>query len=231
MARYDPDAQRRTETARARPRLRPSARVMTTPTPSSVWGRLLATGRRRAAASGSPRWSNGLCARVIRAAPVSGAPTPLGAIAERQRRTWPAACGSPACPPPGGTPKSHVVIRVIAEQAAVEAATNEVSGAARTHRPSPALLLGHGVLPNALLAEAIRTGATIKPIQHPRRRARAAVSALDRAGRVRPDARSVLPLPRLRRARRTAATSTMPGPGRGAPPTPQTSTASAENIT
>ena len=35
-------------------------------------------------------------------------------------------------------------------------------------RPAaPALLLGHGVLPNALLAEAIRNGATIKPIRTP----------------------------------------------------------------
>ena len=32
---------------------------------------------------------------------------------------------------------------------------------------APALLLGHGVLPNALLAEAIRNGATIKAIRAP----------------------------------------------------------------
>jgi hypothetical protein len=71
-----------------------------------------------------------------------------------------------------------VVIRVIAEQAAIDAATTqpaepaepaaEQPAAQPARRPAaPALLLGHGVLPNALLAEAIRAGATIKPIRMP----------------------------------------------------------------
>ena len=58
---------------------------------------------------------------------------------------------------------------MIAEQAAVEAARRQAADAARNAPPppSPALLLGHGVLPIPLLAEAIRTGATVKPIRTP----------------------------------------------------------------
>ena len=78
-----------------------------------------------------------------------------------------------------------MVIRVIADQTAItdataaaeQPATAEQPAATRNPPPnrretqvrpaSPALLLGHGVLPNALLAEAIRNGATIKAIRTP----------------------------------------------------------------
>ena len=69
---------------------------------------------------------------------------------------------------------------MIADQTAITDATTEQPATddsrrrrTRRHRKAqvrpaaPALLLGHGVLPNALLAEAIRNGATIKPIRTP----------------------------------------------------------------
>ena len=88
-------------------------------------------------------------------------------------------CGSPDCPTAGVTPKSNVVIRVIADQTAITNATaqqppprtarhrDEPAAKTQVRPASPALLLGHGVLPNALLAEAIRNGATIKAIRTP----------------------------------------------------------------
>ena len=65
-----------------------------------------------------------------------------------------------------------MVIRVIADQAAIErrhhrAARPNAAARPNSGRPRRRLLLGHGVLPNTLLAEAIRNGATIKPIRTP----------------------------------------------------------------
>jgi hypothetical protein len=60
--------------------------------------------------------------------------------------------------------------RRTAERPATEQPTTaeEPATKAAKERPAtPALLLGHGVLPNALLAEAIRNGATIKAIRTP----------------------------------------------------------------
>ncbi|WP_206428722.1 HNH endonuclease signature motif containing protein, partial [Mycolicibacterium stellerae] len=55
-----------------------------------------------------------------------------------------------------------------AEQPAQPDATADATAAASQQPPrSPGLLVGHGVLPNALLAEAIRSGATITPIRMP----------------------------------------------------------------
>ncbi len=108
----------------------------------------------------------------------------LGALANGNEHLA-CACGSSTCPAAGQRPKSNVVIRVIADQATIEAAQHtleapqrqaadaapqraaDAAGDATKPVPSPALLLGHGVLPGPLLAEAIRTGATIKPIRMP----------------------------------------------------------------
>src|SRR6185312_4376657 len=79
-------------------------------------------------------------------------------------------CGSPDCPTGGVTPTSNVVIRIIADQTAITNATataDEPAAKTQVRPASPALLLGHGVLPTALLAEAIRNGATIKAIRAP----------------------------------------------------------------
>ena len=198
VGRYDPAALRRTHVSTRSRDLSIGACDDDTDT-TALWGRLLATDaavlQRRVTAM-----ANGVCEGDPRSIGERRADA-LGALANGNQHLA-CACGSPACPVAGQPPKSHVVIRVIAEQAAVERGHQEVPGSTNPP-PSPALLLGHGVLPIPLLAEAIRTGATDQADPDARRRARAAVSAVNRAGRVRPDARSVLPLPRLRRARRT----------------------------
>jgi hypothetical protein len=69
-----------------------------------------------------------------------------------------------------------VVIWAIADHAAIDAARNAVYPkpvvAQTTSKPqrrpgSPALLLGHGAIPSAVMAEAIHNGAVIKPIPIP----------------------------------------------------------------
>ena len=173
VARYDPDAQRRTETAvRGRDFIIGACDDDTDTV--SVFGQLLAPAaavlKQRVAAM-----VNGLCADDPRSAGERRSDA-AGAIAEKND-VLACRCGSPACPTAGVTPKSNVVIRVIADQTAITAATAQqpvaieepVAAVAKTQeRPAPpALLLGHGVLPNALLAEAIRNGATIKAIRTP----------------------------------------------------------------
>ena len=92
-------------------------------------------------------------------------------------------CGSPTCPAADPPPTSHAVIHLIADQTALDdttaaiaakAAVDEEQPAAATDKPAakrrpaaPALLLGHGAVPNAVVAEVIRNGATIKPIRSP----------------------------------------------------------------
>jgi hypothetical protein len=176
VARYDPDAQRRTEVA-TRGRDFVIGACDDDAETVSVWGRLLAPAaevmRQRVAAM-----VNGLCADDPRSAGERRSDA-AGAIADRND-TLACRCGSPDCPTAGVKPQSHVVIRVIADQsavdeatkmteAAVDSATEEPAAAASAKQrpPAPALLLGRGVLPNALLAEAIRNGAAIKPIRIP----------------------------------------------------------------
>ena len=162
VGRYDPDAVRRTEVC-------PRSRDLTIGAcdddadTTAVWGRLLATDaavlQKRVTAM-----ANGVCEEDPRSIGERRADA-LGALANGNHHLA-CACGSPACPAAGEQPKSNVVIRVIAEQATVDAATNKTPGSTN-QPPPPALLLGHGVLSAPLLAEAIRTGATIKPIRMP----------------------------------------------------------------
>ena len=136
---------------------------------TAVWGRLLATDaavlQQRVTAM-----ARGVCDGDARSMGQRRADA-LGALAAGNQQLA-CACGSPTCPAAGGQPQSHIVIRVIAEQSAIEAATNSaatVDNAAGTSNPpsTPALMLGRGVLPAPLLAEAIGNGATIKPIRMP----------------------------------------------------------------
>ena len=179
VARFDPDAQRRTETAVRGRDFTIGACDDDTET-VSVFGQLLAPAaavwRDRVAAM-----VNGLCADDPRSAGERRSDA-AGAIADGND-VLVCRCGSPDCPTAGVTPKSNVVIRMIAEQAAIAdaTATEEEQPAAEERvaadeepavksqvRPAaPALLLGHGVVPNALLAEAIRNGATVKAIGLP----------------------------------------------------------------
>ena len=175
VGRFDPDAHRRAEST-ARGRDFTIGACDDEAETVSVWGRLLAPAaavwRERIAAM-----VNGLCADDPRSAGERRSDA-AGAIADGND-TLACRCGSPTCPTAGVTPKSNVVIRVIADRAAIDDATaavtpaveetNDQPEAAETklRPPSPALLLGHGALPNTLLAEAIRNGATIKSIRIP----------------------------------------------------------------
>jgi uncharacterized protein DUF222 len=167
VARYDPDALRRTQTA-ARGRDFAVGACDDDNETTSVWGRLLATDaavlQQRVAAM-----ATGVCDNDPRSIGERRADA-LGALANGND-TLACACGSPACLAAGETPRSNVVIRVIADQAAIDAATEQPAQPAdekhATSPAPPALLLGRGVLPNSLLAEAIRAGATIKPIRMP----------------------------------------------------------------
>ena len=226
VGRYDPAALRRTQAITRGRDLSIGACDDDTDT-TALWGRLLATDaavlQQRVTAM-----ANGVCQGDPRSIGERRADA-LGALANGNQHLA-CACGSPACPVAGQPPKSHVVIRVIAEQAAVEAATKKSPGSTNPP-PSPALLLGHGVLPAPLLAEAIRTGATDQADPDARRRARAAAIGRHPSW---PSSSGCA----ICSAASPAATcppncviSTMPGPGRGAPPTPQTSAASADTIT
>ncbi|WP_231740233.1 MULTISPECIES: HNH endonuclease signature motif containing protein [unclassified Mycobacterium] len=87
-------------------------------------------------------------------------------------------CGSPTCPsadqPP---PASSVVIHVVADQAAIDAATATTTETTRGSDTTPepdkttdtgtAILSGREVLPTALLAHLLRTGATLQPLATP----------------------------------------------------------------
>ncbi len=168
VARDHPDAQRRTEATTRGRDFTIGACDDDTET-VSVWGRLMTP----AAAVMKQRITamvNGLCDNDPRS-PGERRSDAAGAIADGTD-TLACRCGSPDCPAADVTPQSHVVIRVIADQSAITDATTDqpaTNDAAETKQrpPAPALLLGHGVLPNTLLAEAIRNGATIKPIRTP----------------------------------------------------------------
>ena len=160
VARHDPDALRRTQTVTRGRDFTIGASDDDAET-VSVWGRLLAPNaavlKQRVTAM-----INGVCDADPRSIGERRSDA-VGAIANGNN-TLACACGSAGCPVAGEKPQSHVVIRVIADQSAVNDATNETRA---TPLRSPALLLGRGVLPNTLLAEAIRNGATIKPIRTP----------------------------------------------------------------
>ena len=166
VTRYDPDAQRRTEVTTRGRDFTIGACDDDTET-VSVWGRLMAP----AAAVMQQRiitMVNGLCADDPRSAGERRSDA-AGAIADGND-TLACRCGSSDCPTADAKPQSHVVIRVIADQTAVTDATEtteEPVTKAEQRPAASALLLGHGALPNALLAEAIRNGATIKPIRTP----------------------------------------------------------------
>jgi hypothetical protein len=165
IARYDPEALRRTHTTTRRRDFTVGASDDDADT-TAVWGRLLAPD-----AAVLHRRVSAMAHRVCAADPRSigeRRADALGALAAGNERLA-CACRSPGCPLAGEQPKSNVVIRVIAEQAAVEAAQHHVEPAENAARqsPTPALMLGHGVLSGPLLAAAIRTGATIKAIRLP----------------------------------------------------------------
>jgi hypothetical protein len=74
-------------------------------------------------------------------------------------------CGSKTCPAGDAPTSSNVVIRVLAEQSAVNAATGSAEQPAVT--PPPALIVGEGIVPTPLLSKLIRGGAKVRPITMP----------------------------------------------------------------
>ncbi|MDT5015033.1 MAG: hypothetical protein QOD39_1193, partial [Mycobacterium sp.] len=72
-------------------------------------------------------------------------------------------CGSDTCPAAAVTQSSNVVVHVLADQSTIEAAT------APTHdkKPSPAVIVGGGIVPAPLLNRVIRGGAKVRPIPMP----------------------------------------------------------------
>jgi len=170
VARYDPDAHRRTDTnLRGRDFVIGACDDDTETV--SVFGRLMAPD----AAVMKQRMTamiTGLCAADPRSA--GERRSDAAAAIANGNDTLACRCGSPHCPTAEFTPKSNVVIRVIADQTAINEATTQQPAAteapipeATQRPPAPALLLGRGVLPHALLVEAIRNGATITPIRAP----------------------------------------------------------------
>jgi hypothetical protein len=154
---HDPDAVRRSQTSlRGRDFTIGSCDDDTDTTP--VWGRLRATDaavlhQRITAMTGA------VCADDPRSAGERRSDA-AGAWANGNDQLA-CACGSPSCPSAGQRPTSKVVIRVITDEQTLEAATTDAA------QPGTAVMLGHGALSGPVLADAIRTGATIKPIRKP----------------------------------------------------------------
>ena len=172
VIRHDPDALRRSTTATRGRDVTIGASDDDAET-VSIWGRLLA----HDGAALTQRVSamvGALCAHDPRSAGERRSDA-VGAIANGND-TLACRCGSAHCPTADHAPTSNVVIRVIAEQTAVDAAVAEADtdhrieqGARKpaTLPGSPALLLGHGVIAHPLLVEAIRNGARITSIRMP----------------------------------------------------------------
>ncbi|OBF42266.1 hypothetical protein A5724_00630 [Mycobacterium sp. ACS1612] len=136
---------------------------------TSVWGRLLtphaAVLKRRVA-----QMIQGVCENDPRSMGERRSDA-AGAIVTGNSRLA-CQCGSPTCPARDVPSSSNVVIRVLAEQSTVEAATasaNDVTVAEgekqeSTAASAPALIVGEGVVPTSVLAQLIRDGAKVRPI-------------------------------------------------------------------
>lgn len=90
------------------------------------------------------------------------------------------ACGNTDCPTSGGTDAraANVTVYVLAEQAALDTATDPGFGNGDQPPPAPApktqarparagAIIGGGTVPAPLLAQLINGGATVKPLRHP----------------------------------------------------------------
>ena len=164
VSRYDPAALRHTE-AVARTRDFCVGDIDDEVGVTSVWGRLLATDaavlNRRVT-----EMARGVCDGDPRTIGERRADA-LGALAAGSDQLV-CACGSDSCPTSGVARSSQVVVHVVAEQSAVDAATvSAASGPGSATKAPAALILGGGVLPTPLLKEAIRGGAKVRPIKLP----------------------------------------------------------------
>src|SRR3954471_23624056 len=168
--RYDPAAVRRSESS-TRSRDFSIGDLDDPAETTSVWGRLLATDaavlKRRVA-----QMVQGVCDDGPRTIGERRSDA-VGAIAAGSFRLA-CQCGAKTCPAGDAPTSSNVVIRVLAEQSAVDAATEAVDGAPQEQTseapavtPPAALIVGEGVVPTPLLAQLIRGGAKVRPITMP----------------------------------------------------------------
>ncbi len=109
-------------------------------------------------------------------------------------------CGSKMCPAADAPSSSNVVIRVLADQSSVNAATGtaEASGAS-----PPGTDRRRGRRTDTVAGAADPRRRQGPSDHHSQRRAGTALSTIGGVGRVRADTRPVLPRARLRRARRS----------------------------
>jgi hypothetical protein len=163
IARYDPAALRHTE-ADTRTRDFSVGDIDDPAGVTSVWGRLLATDaavlKKRIAAMVA-----GVCHDDPRTAGQRRSDA-VGAILAGGEQLV-CECGSQSCPSAGRSRTSNVVVHVVAEQSAVDAATAPTTSGMDSATNPAALILGGGVLPNPLLREAIRGGAKVRPVAVP----------------------------------------------------------------
>jgi len=161
VAQFDPDALRNSESA-VRSRdfvigdMDDPAGVV------SVWGRILATDA-KTAKKRIADMVEAVCEDDPRRAGERRADA-VGAILAG-RDVLDCRCGRENCAAAGRRPSSNVVIHVVADQSAVEAASKPKPGAATP--AGTAVLLGGDVLPTPVLAEVVRGGAKVKPILVP----------------------------------------------------------------
>lgn len=169
ILRYDPAAVRRSESS-TRTRDFSIGDLDDPAETTSVWGRLLATDaavlKRRVA-----QMVQSVCDDDPRTIGERRSDA-VGAIAAGNSRLA-CQCGSETCPAGDAPSSSNVVIRVLAEQSAVNAATagndasQEQTSEAATVAPPAALIVGEGVVPTPLLSQLIRGGAKVRPITMP----------------------------------------------------------------
>jgi hypothetical protein len=159
--RYDPAAVRRSESS-TRSRDFSIGDLDDPAETTSVWGRLLATDaavlKRRVA-----QMVQGVCDDDPRTIGERRSDA-VGAIAAGSFRLA-CLCGSKTCPAGDAPSSSNVVIRVLADQSAVDAATGSAEQPAVT--PPAALIVGEGIVPTPLLSGLIRGGAKVRPITMP----------------------------------------------------------------
>ena len=158
--RYDPDAVRRTESS-TRTRDFSIGDLDDPAETTSVWGRLLATDaaalKRRLA-----EMVQGVCDNDPRTVGQRRADA-VGALAAGNDRLA-CRCDSETCPAAGAPRSSNVVVRVLAEQSAVDAA---LRAATSVTKPPTALIVGESIVSTPLLSKLIRNGAKVEPIRMP----------------------------------------------------------------
>ena len=159
--RYDPAAVRRSESS-TRSRDFSIGDLDDPAETTAVWGRLLATDaavlKRRVA-----QMVQGVCDNDPRTMGERRSDA-VGAIGAGKDRLA-CQCGSKTCPAGDSPSSSNVVIRVLADQSAVDAATGLPNSP--QSRRAPALIVGEGIVPTPLLAKLIRGGAKVRPITMP----------------------------------------------------------------